>query len=244
MNLHRFYCEVINQPVTELAGMEARHLAQVLRLAAGEKVELFDGRGTVAVATIKSASGRKVTLQVEEVKIFEKPAQQIILAVSVAKGERFDWLIEKCTELGLDRIIPVLFERTVKQPKNPKIVERWSNIAISAAKQCQRAFLPQIDKPMTLLEAVEILKRDYPQATFLFGGLSEKSKSILQYVFAGKDEIAFVGPEGGLTEAEENLLRENGAQEVRLTNTILRIETAAVAFAGILAVQRDAQGRK
>ena len=172
--------------MAELSGVEARHLSQVLRLKAGDKVELFDGKGTVAVATIKNASGKKVTLQVEDVKVFEKPKVQIILAVSVAKGERFDWLIEKCTELGVDRIVPVLFERTVKQPKNPKIVERWNNIAISAAKQCRRAFLPQIDKAVTLPEAVEILKKDYPQAQLLFGGLSENSKPVLQCGFAGK----------------------------------------------------------
>lgn len=240
MNFHRFYCEVVNQPVTELAGMEARHLAQVLRLAVGEKVELFDGKGAVAIATIKNANGKKATLQVEDLKVFPKSATQIILAVSVAKGERFDWLIEKCTELGVDRMVPVLFERTVKQPKNPKIVERWGNIAISAAKQSRRVFLPQIDKPLTLPKAIEILKKDYPQAIMLFGGLSESSQSILQSNFAGKDAAAFIGPEGGLTEGEKNLLRENNAQEVQLTDTILRIETAATAFAAVLSSRRAA----
>ncbi len=239
MNLHRFYCGVINRPVAELSGAEARHLAQVLRLAAGDKVELFDGKGTVAVAVIEIASGKKVTLQIEDWKVFERPKSQIILTVSVAKGERFDWLIEKCTELGVDGIVPVLFERTVKQPKNPKIVERWNNIAMAAAKQCRRVFLPQIDKPLVLAEAIESLKKDYLQAQLLFGGLSENSKSVLQCGFAGKDVIAFVGPEGGLTDEEEMLLRENGAKEVRLTDTVLRIETAAVAFATILVLQRD-----
>jgi len=241
MNFHRFYCERITRLAAELSGAEARHLAQVLRLKAGDKVELFDGSGMVAVAIIKSASGKKVTLQVEDVKVFEKPAQQIILAVSVAKGERFDWLIEKCTELGVDRIVPVLFERTVKQPKNPKIVERWNNIAIAAVKQCRRVFLPQIDKPMILPEAIEILKKDYPQAQLAFGSLSENSKPVLQCGFTGKDMIAFVGPEGGLTGEEENLLRENNAKEVRLADTVLRVETAAMAFAAVLTMQRDAQ---
>ncbi len=240
MNLHRFYCEIINRPVAEIAGAEARHLAQVLRLKAGDKVELFDGRGTLAAATIKNVSGKQVTLQVEDVKVFSKPNIQIILAVSVAKGERFDWLIEKCTELGVDRIVPVLFERTVKQPKNPKIVERWGSIAISAVKQCRRVFLPQIDKPMILPEVIEILKRNYPQAQLLFGGLSENSKTVLQCGFASKDVIAFVGPEGGLTDEEENLLEKSGAEAVRLTDTVLRVETAAVAFAAVLMMQRNA----
>jgi len=240
MNLHRFYCEVINQPVMELAGVEARHLARVLRLAVGERVELFDGKGTVAIAVIKNVSSKKVTLQFEDVKVFPKPDEKIILAVSVAKGERFDWLIEKCTELGVDRIVPVLFGRTVKQPKNPKIIERWSNIAISAAKQSRRAFLPQIDKLFVLAEAIEILKKDCPQAQLIYGGLSENSKPILQCGFAGRDVAVFVGPEGGLTAEEDNLLRENDAKEVRLTNTVLRVETAAIAFASVLMAQRGA----
>jgi 16S rRNA (uracil1498-N3)-methyltransferase len=129
----------------------------------------------------------------------------------------------------------------VKQPKNPKIVERWNNIAIAAAKQCRRVFLPQIGKAAALVEAVEILKKNYPQAQLFFGSLSENSKPVLQCGFAGKDVIAFVGPEGGLTDEEKNLLRENDAQEVRLTDTILRVETAAMAFAAVLTIQRDAQ---
>lgn len=78
MNLHRFYCNPINKPVTELTGAESRHLVVVRRLATGDKVELFDGRGMVAKAAIKTVSSKKVTLQVEEVQVFEKPVVQIM----------------------------------------------------------------------------------------------------------------------------------------------------------------------
>ena len=113
----------------ELSVAEAHHLAAVLRLQAGDKVELFDGSGTLAVATVTTAKTRKATVQVEQLQVVPKPKdQQIVIAPAVAKGDRFDWLIGKRTELGVDRICPVLFERTVKQPKNPEITQRWQNL--------------------------------------------------------------------------------------------------------------------
>ena len=240
MNLHRFYSENISKPVTLLSGTEAHHLSQVMRLKAGEKVELFDGKGTIAIAEIKSINKKDVNLQIEDLKTFDKQSPQIVLAVSIAKGERFDWLIEKCTELGVDRIVPVVFERTVKQPKNTKILNRWNNIAISACKQSRRVFLPQIDNPTILNEAVNLLRKNYQKAHFIFGSLSKKCQSILNFNF-NDNIIAFVGPEGGFTEAEENLLSENNVQAVMITQTILRVETAAIAFAAVLASMRDIQ---
>lgn len=241
MELLRFYCDPLNKPVAELAGPEVHHAASVRRLKAGDKVELFDGKGSVATAAIISATSRKVTLKIDELKIIPKPAcAQIILAVSVAKGERFDWLIAKATELGADRICPVIFERTVKQPKNPKIVDRWLNIAISAAKQCRRIFLPQIDSPAPLPKVIELLKADHPKACLLLGSLDQDSKPLIAQSFGDHDCIAVVGPEGGLTEKEQIFLKNQGAQHVRISITVLRVETAALAFTAVLSAQRDA----
>ena len=104
MALHRFYCDSIDGPRIELEGTEAHHLA-VLRLNAGDKVELFDGLGGLATAVISAIRKNIVTLEIEDVRRSEMPkSRRIIIAVSVPKGERFDWLIEKCTELGVERI--------------------------------------------------------------------------------------------------------------------------------------------
>lgn len=238
MNLVRFYCNPITRPVAVLDGSEAHHLSQVLRLKCGDKVELFDGAGSLATATVATVGG-KVALNVDDLQVVSRPAgRRIIIAVSVAKGERFDWLIGKCTELGADRICPVLFERTVKQPRNPRTAERWRNITISAAKQCRRLFLPCIDNPLSLPDALAVLKGDFPTGRILLGSLSPGSPAISNQSFGTDDVIAFIGPEGGLTEQEEILLRENGAELARLANTVLRIETAAVAFAAVLSAQR------
>ncbi len=241
MDLVRFYCGSISKSDVELDGRQAHHLAGVLRLKPGDKVELFDGNGTLATAKIAGVNPRKVSLQVEELRVYpNRTNRRIIIAVSIAKGERFDWLISKCTELGVDRICPVLFERTVKQAANPKIVERWRNLAIASAKQCRRIFLPQIDAPLSLSRALEMLKKDYPAARFLLGSLSSKCEAIAAQSFGNSDVIAFIGPEGGITEKEEMILSDAGCKFARLTDTVLRIETAALAFASILTAQRDA----
>jgi 16S rRNA (uracil1498-N3)-methyltransferase len=135
----------------------------------------------------------------------------------------------------------VIFERTVKQPANPKVVGRWEKLAIAAAKQCGSVFLPQIDMAVSLPGALQVLTGDYPQGRLLVGSLSENARAITQAGFDGRDTIAFAGPEGGMTKEEENLLEQNGAKAVRLTNTVLRVETAGLAFAAVLAAFRDAQ---
>lgn len=240
MDLLRFYCNPLNKSGVELVGSESHHVASVRRLGKGDKIELFDGAGTLAVATITAVTNRKVSLKIDDLKILPRPeGPKIIIAAGIAKGERFDWLIGKATALGADRICPVIFERTVKQPKNAKIADRWLNIAISATKQCRRIFLPQIDSPTQLLKTIELLKVDYPEARFLLGSLDPDSKPVAGQSFTQQDCIAFIGPEGGLTDQEQTLLRNHGVMPVRLANTVLRIETAALAFAAILSAQRD-----
>jgi len=240
--LPRFYCCPLDKSVAELSASESRHLSSVYRLGTGDKVELFDGSGGLASAIVISAAKKTVGLKIENLQTAHKPfPQKITLAVSIAKGSRFDWLIEKSTELGIDRICPVLFERTVKQPANPKIADRWRNLTIAAAKQSRTLFLPQIDSPSPLPKAVELLKKDFPKGRFLVGSLSPDCPSLMALDTASDDIIAFVGPEGGLTEQEQALLRKAASQEVRLTDTVLRIETAALAFAAILASLRCAK---
>ncbi len=239
MSAIRFYADSITKPVTEIIGAEAHHLASVRRLGTGDSVEIFDGKGGLATAKIEKAGSAKVRLIIEDLKILPKPdCGRIIIAVSIAKGERFDWLIGKCTELGVDRIMPVVFQYTVKRPENPKIVERWKNIAISSSKQCGRLFLPDIDVPMELSDAIEVVKKEYQNAKIVYGGFEVDAKYVIGGEFKG-DIAAFIGPEGGFTDKEQQILKDCGAEAVRLTNTILRVETAALTFASILCTLRD-----
>jgi 16S rRNA (uracil1498-N3)-methyltransferase len=241
MERRRFYCNPITESAVELTGRRAHHLTSVLRLKAGQKVELFDGDGRLATAAVLSTTNHNVTLQIEGTKVTPKPEQnQIIIAASIAKGARFDWLIAKCTELGTDRLTPVIFERTVKQPKNPKTAARWQNLAIAAAKQSRRLFLPHIDPPLGLEQAVKKLKADHPNARVLLGSLDASCPSILETPVVNVDTIAFIGPEGGLTQQEKTFLLSQSAEPVRITDTVLRVETAAIAAAAILTTKRAA----
>lgn len=237
----RFYIDNIAEPFTILEGSEAHHLSGVLRFGVGSEVELFDGKGNIAVAIVEKVKKRSVELRIENL-INRIPRQngRIILVTSLAKAQRFDWMISKCTELGVDHICPALYTRTVKQGKGSSLVERYRNLAISAAKQCRRDFLPQIDAPANLETILERLKTQYPTAQLITASLEDDAKSLFsEDIQQNTDRIIFVGPEGGLTEEEEVFLRQNSAIPVRLTNTILRIETAAVAVASLLAIKRD-----
>ncbi len=241
MKQARFYCESIREGLVRLTPDEAHHLVNVLRLTVGGHVELFDGNGTLAQAIITDITHKAVTLQIE--KIHNEPARtscRIIIAASVAKGQRFDWLITKCTELGVDHIAAVLFERTVKLAKGISTSERYNKLTIAAAKQCGRIFLPKITGPADLQQTLALLKNDYPDARLIFGALNSQAESVVELAHDGKDIIAFVGPEGGLTQEEMSLLKSAAACQVQLTDTTLRIETAAVAFAAILCANRDA----
>ncbi|MBN1393373.1 MAG: 16S rRNA (uracil(1498)-N(3))-methyltransferase [Sedimentisphaerales bacterium] len=248
MQIYRFYCESLTGSKVELEGTEAHHLA-VLRLGPGAQVELFDGNGTLATAVVSGIRKNIVSLDIENIRRTDPPkSRRIIIAVSVPKGDRFDWLIEKLTELGVERICPVIFERTVRQPSNPKALDRLYNLAVSAAKQSKRLFLPQIDPPANLHDCLESIKKDTPNCRIIAGAASSDSPSLATLnptwfraaqPFGQNDVAALIGPEGGLTDNEETFLKNSGVHFVRLSDTILRTETAAISFAAILSAQRD-----
>ncbi len=242
MKIPRFYCSPINQGKAELDTTSSHHATDVYRLRMGSEIELFDGKGTLARAIIRQCKRNKVTVDTTSISTQPAPTgPDIVIASSLAKGDRFSWLISKCTELGVQRIMPVIFKRTVKQANNRNILQRYKKLTIAAAQQSRRIFLPQIDPPRSLDEVVAVVGRDYHQPMLLSGTLSEQAKRInnIKLNLANNDAVvAFIGPEGGMTEEENNFLRANNARMVRLTRSILRIETAAITFAALLCVQK------
>jgi len=236
----RFYCESLNKGSLEIAGADARHMIKVLRLAIAEKVELFDGKGKLATAQITAVNKTAVKLNVLKIEENQpRKTHRIIIASSIAKTDRFEWLIAKCTELDIDRIIPVIYHRTVKQPKGKNTGDRYKKIAIESAKQSRTNFLPIIDEPQNFSVVIENLK-DCPNAKLLFGSLRDNPESLAACEFQNKDIIVFIGPEGGFTTEEEKTLITSNATPVSLTKTVLRIETAAIAAASFLTIKRNA----
>jgi 16S rRNA (uracil1498-N3)-methyltransferase len=237
MRTARCYCQDI-QSESFLSPSESNHLCRVLRAEKGTTVELFDGHGTLAWGTVEHSDKKKAVIQVQQTDhVPPPPNPRIILAVSFAKGQRFDWLIEKCTELGVDHIAAVQFEHTVKLGK-ASAMDRYHKIAITAAKQCRRLYLPRITGPEKLGPTLDGLINQYPENTLLFGDLNGQKFSDSQALKNTLDRVIIIGPEAGLSNNESKRMQELGASGVLVNRNILRIETAAIAFCAVLAASR------
>lgn len=229
----RFYSPQKLVPSREvvLDDAEAHHLAHVLRLQPGDEVILFDGAGTEATARIETASKRKVALRVLSATSPEPAATpRLTLATAVPKGDRFRWLIEKATELGVDRLIPLNTERSVVDPRETKL-DKMRQAVIAACKQCGRNRLMEIAPTQTL---AELLEHRTPAETLLVADRAGQLASEWGPSLRSAARVtAIVGPEGGLSTSEVESIVARGGTRVSLGRTILRIETAALALAAV-----------
>lgn len=206
---------------------EAHHVRDVLRLASGEPIELFDAQGRKASAMLDRIDHEHVTAIVDRIDEQEL-RKTIVVASAVPKNERADWLIEKLSEIGVARWIPLKTARSIVHPSGSSKFDRWRRIAIESAKQSRRAGVMEI-ADLTPIEALALA-----DTTAIL--LSTRgSPSPLCTLLQRGSMTLLVGPEGGWTEAETTQLLERGAIEASLTPTILRLETAAVVAAGIVA---------
>jgi 16S rRNA (uracil1498-N3)-methyltransferase len=232
----RFYIpQPFDSTAIRLAGPEAHHLSRVMRLAAGDEVTLFDGRGAEARARIDAIAPGVVELTiVERFAAPESPEHSLILATAVPKGERFDWLVEKATELGVARLIPLVTARSVVNPGDSKL-ERLRRTIVEASKQCGRSRLLELTAPIAWREMVE--------TEMASGGAWIADPSGEPPTVDGgerfRPRIVAVGPEGGLTADELALAVEHGAKLVGLGPRILRIETAAITLAALAGSWHD-----
>ena len=209
---------------------EAHHAAHVLRLQVGDAVELFDGCGASAAARVVHVRRGEVVAVVESVGApAARPLPHIHLAFAVPKGRRLTWLLEKATELGVESLVPVRFERSVaaRGDLSAAARRRWVAHSIAAAKQARLVFLPALEPPCTLQEFLAS-----PHAG-IYGDLSTAAVPVAEALRACVPLAAFyvvVGPEGGLTAAERRAMDAGGLAAARLGRTTLRIETAAIAL--------------
>lgn len=224
----RFYVSSPLEPgEVVLEGAEARHLATVCRLCAGDQVCLFNGDGREYPAAVQEVGKRTVTLRVLGV---ESPRRELpfrlVVAAPLPKGDRAQFLIEKLTEVGVTRFVPLLTQRSVVQPRASKQdkLERW---VIEASKQCGRNVLMEIAGPE---EWAEYGRRDDLPTRRLVAHFGENPHGIEQ--LRDRCDVAVaVGPEGGFTDEEIALARKAGWQVIGLGPRVLRIETAALALA-------------
>ena len=236
---YRFFTGPITPGRTEITGDQGHHLLRVLRLKPDQQVLLVDGRGGVGKGRIVELTHVGAVLEVETVEQHPSRTQaRINLVVSISRGERFEWMLEKCTELGVDAIFPTRFERTVKLAGGDKTQQRWERICVGALKQSRRLFLPEISEPMAFNRVLEQLPLSIPGGRLLAGMLEGGDINEQLSVWQREDIVVIVGPEGDFTNQERKWLAAAGAVPVSVNEHTLRVETAAVAFAAILAQQR------
>jgi 16S rRNA (uracil1498-N3)-methyltransferase len=203
-----------------------RHLVKVLRLAPGANLRIFDGTGTEIEARIESIGKASVDVALGARKQIPSPACAITLLQSLPRGERMDIIVQKTTELGVLRIVPVLSEHgMVKPPAHRQ--RRWQTIAEEAARQCGRADVPVVAEPVALGPALSRLGPDLNTRLLVWEG--ERNRSLRAALASGPRQVCLcVGPEGGFSSREVALCAEAAFETVGLGPRILRAETAAI----------------
>lgn len=206
----------------------------MLRLEAGDIVEVFDDAGGVARAMIVTSGTGGVVVRVDEpAASAAQAAVQLTIGSAVPKGDRADWMVEKLSELGVVRFIPVATARSVVLPEGKNKRDRWTRLAMEAAKQSRRRGVMRIDALTRLADALG----DASAAGACYH-LSTASGAAPVLNLLTRDApcalTAFIGPEGGWTDEEVAQFDAAGAVGIRLTSTVLRVETAAVAIASIV----------
>jgi 16S rRNA (uracil1498-N3)-methyltransferase len=220
-----------HQTVT-LTADEARHLRDVLRLKPGDEVYVFDGRGHEFRCTVSNTKRDAAELHIEAEVEPAKPESllQLNLCVALLKGEKFDLVVQKATELGVVKLTPLITRfadiHLRDQSDATKRVTRWQRIALEAAKQSGRAFVPEISLPLAFETAIEM-----EGAGVMF---SERGGETLESLTGASSITALVGSEGGWSDEEIEAARARKFHIVTLGGSSVRAETAAIAVTALL----------
>jgi 16S rRNA (uracil1498-N3)-methyltransferase len=249
MTRRRFYAPpsqiAIDQSKIELSIEESKHLREVLRLKTGDNIFVFDGEGNEYLCTIEDV-GRKDKPALLKLIETAEPAcpeshLELTLAIGLLKGDKFDFVIQKITELGSSRIIPVITARTDVRLRNEedglRRKTRWNRIALEAAKQSGRAGIPLIDSPLDFSSVID--KTPIPTDNTLHLIFTERNGGKLNKIVNNSITalIAMIGPEGGWEDKEIQQAINAGWKTITFGGRILRAETAAVVVTGLLQYQ-------
>ena len=239
MVLPFFYISSYDAAVPELTLDEdnSRHIIQVLRMQVGEELRLTDGKGALLTATIIDDHKKKCRVRIGAIATQPPPERTVTVAISPIKNaSRFEWFLEKATEIGVGRIIPLLSERTERQHSKP---ERWQNILVSATLQSRQAWLPVLAAPIAfsqlMAETANFAGRRFiahcleaPRPTASLAGLVQERRAI--------SSLILIGPEGDFTPLEVEDALAKGFVPVTLGKNRLRTETAGIVAATLLCI--------
>ena len=231
MTRRRWIADEVSGSRAAVTGAHAEHLSRVLRARIGQEFDIV-ADGEVRRGRVTAIDQSRVEFELGEA-ILSPAALPVTLALSIFKFDRMEWAIEKCTELGAARIVPVIARRTESHlaAAAPKRVQRWQRIAREAAEQSRRSSPPEVSSPIKLKEAVtlpgssRIVLAEVEEQVMLKDALQPRSFGHI---------VLAVGPEGGWTDAELQSFREAGWMWASLGGTILRAETAAIAALAVV----------
>jgi 16S rRNA (uracil1498-N3)-methyltransferase len=234
MTRRRWIADQVSGDRALLLGRNAAHLARVLRAQIGQEYEIATQDG-VRLGTIVEITGEAVAFSLSDLPDAQRNQSQIVihLYLAVFKFDRFEWGVEKCTELGVSAIIPVIAQRTDSHLAKSAAsrVARWRRIAREAAQQSRRDAAPEISDPKRVDKAIA----EAPGKRIVLAE-TERERRLADVLEAGSATSFAVGPEGGWTESELALFRESGWISASLGPNILRTETAAIAALSIAQV--------
>lgn len=235
----KFFSENINDNIITIDSEDVSHIKRVLRLKVGDEVLLCDGKGYDYNAVISDILDNEIKCRIIEKHASEtEPNIKVTLYQGLPKASKMDYIIQKNTELGIIRIVPCMLNRCVVKLENKKAEEkktqRWRKIAEEAAKQSGRGTIPEISMPVSLSEAIDMLRNE-DLAIALYE--CEENKALKKILTSSKDakSIGFIiGPEGGFDPAEIEKIHEAGIPSVGLGKRILRTETAGEAVLSMI----------
>lgn len=225
-----FHSAGLSQSTLSLDEAESHHAARVLRKTVGDRLEIFDGCGRSALAEIVLVKKDRVDVRIlERLPDEPEPLPRIELAVAPPKGDRFKWLIEKATELGVDQITPLITTRTVVEPGAGKL-DKLQAAVVSACKQSGRNRVMQVRENLSFRT---LLENPSPDRVLLVGDPAGKLFDPAMIPEGIREVVLLIGPEGGWTEEELSRAELAGVVRVRIADGVLRAETAAIQFAGL-----------
>ena len=239
--MRRFFVE--SQHITHrqatLSGDSFRHAVKVLRLGKGDEIRIFDESGHEYQARISQVGKQQLTAEItRRRRPLPEPAIRLTIMPALPKADRMRWVVQKCAELGVARVVPIITERTVvriSQEEAKSRVERWRKISQEASRQCGRATVMEVDSPLPLSQAVGLAKR---QGIALAAYEELKGEGGLWAALKEAEGMVslalLIGPEGGFVPEEIALMRRSGIVLVSLGPRILRSETAAMATAAVI----------
>lgn len=236
--MNRFFIppEGFHDAYIDISGNSARQIARVLRLKAGDPVICLDNQGNEVLGRLDQVNPDSCRASVIERRRADEPRVKLMMLLCLTQREKFEWMLQKCTEVGAAGFQPVISQRSLVQNKADTLAkyERWQMILKEAAEQSNRGIIPQLLPPASLVEAVRSAAAAYPLRLIPWEDERESGIRALLSGVNATQAAMLIGPEGGFSTEEVQTAKTAGFIPVSLGRRILRMETAAVVSAALI----------